>query len=355
MKLICKACKREHDYQKLNIRAIPVDGADDEMFQTIDPDSQKMDYVHFKCSFCRNGHAETQGEPTGPWPSGAMVMTKVFDDPTPKGQINGRIIFTPQTFFEFTNLTEKEKEALFNILVLCGKKLVAVWKHLKTYTDLEDQLIKKAENGPPQGHQGQVTLEMAQDLFIEFDEFLVQLKSSLDYLVKVPTPILGRNLWNLPTFGEKGEKVVQALENNLPKEKKKAGKFIIEMVIRKSQPWLEDVIKARDRVNHCIGDPIELDNFMVFKYVALNGTEMIKKPLWSPQQTVSDAMPLIWDNLIRFFEDFIISFLYMRFKPELCLFKGTSQTGSNRSPWQVTTVEARDRVVSQAGWTKMGL
>ena len=35
--------------------------------------------------------------------------------------------------------------------------------------------------------------DASEDLFMEFDGFLVQVKSTLDYLVKIPIPIFGKN------------------------------------------------------------------------------------------------------------------------------------------------------------------
>jgi hypothetical protein len=81
------------------------------------------------------------------------------------------------------------------------------------------------------------------------DEFLVQFKSTLDYLVKLPVPLVGRR-WNLSTVGERGGSVRKALKRNLPKEYARTAKMVEEQVLDLHKPWLEMAIEARDRLNH---------------------------------------------------------------------------------------------------------
>src|SRR5439155_6127913 len=200
-----------------------------------------------------------------------------------------------------------------------------------------------------------VYLAHAQDLMIEFDEFLVQLKSSLDYLVKIPLPILGSKVWSLQTFGDKGEKVAKALRENLSGAERPHAKMLVDHVIGKSQPWLTDVIQARDRFNHLIGGPVVPEQFMVYPVTNKeSGIVKIRRPMWSPDQTVRAFMEIIWNNLIRFFEDFIFGCLAMRLRPELTLFHGPTEPGSNVSPWRVATKEEMERVTRMPGWVKVG-
>ena len=160
---------------------------------------------------------------------------------------------------------------------------------------------------------------------IEFDEFLVQLKSSLDYLVKIPVPIFGPRVWSLQTFGEKGEKVVKALKQNLPGADRSRAKFLADYVIQKSKPWLTAVIEARDRFNHLIGGTVVPEQFMVYAVKnAESGIVELRRPMWSPDQSVRAFMEVVWDNLIRFFEDFTFGCLQMRLRERLTLFHGLS-------------------------------
>jgi hypothetical protein len=114
------------------------------------------------------------------WTRQRLTSVKVFDDPTPSGQINCRIIHSPVAAMEATRLTTEEKQQLFGILLLFGKKLVAVYRHFQSFAQVEDRLIEKVREEAANDEGQHQHLEHSQDLMIEFDEFLVQLKSSLD-------------------------------------------------------------------------------------------------------------------------------------------------------------------------------
>src|SRR5439155_25536216 len=188
--------------------------------------------------------------------------------------------------FEATRLPEEQKEQLLRLLLLCGKKLVAVYRHLQEFARIEDGLIEKVQKEAAQGAGGHRYLEHSQELMIEFDEFLVQLKSSLDYLVKIPVPIFGPRVWSLQTFGEKGEKVVKALKQNLPGADRSRAKFLADYVIQKSKPWLTAVIEARDRFNHLIGGTVVPEQFMVYPVKnARSGIVELRRPMWSLDQS----------------------------------------------------------------------
>ena len=91
-------------------------------------------------------------------------------------------------------------------------------------------MIAKAKKEPIKRTSSSVQLEPSQELFLEFDEFLVQVKSTLDHLVKVPMVFLGKNRWSLNTFGDKGDSVIKALSHNLPSSQKKFSSQLISTV-----------------------------------------------------------------------------------------------------------------------------
>ena len=97
---------------------------------------------------------------------------------SPNGLINQRILVPFINAFEYTDLTLVQREQFVFISAALAKKLVAVWKHLERYKELETELIDRARTMPPQDDLGH-----SQDLFLEFDEFLVQIKSALDVMV----------------------------------------------------------------------------------------------------------------------------------------------------------------------------
>ena len=102
---------------------------------------------------------------------------------------------------------------------------------------------------------------------------------------------------------------------------------------------------------------VEWTNPHIYFYVDVKNAESgiveLRRPMWSPEQTVRAFMEVVWDNLIRFFEDLTFGCLHMRLREGLALFHGPSQPGSNVSPWRVTTDEVRERVTRSPGWIKV--
>lgn len=340
------------DFQNNEIKPVTFENLGESIFFIYDPKKNLQRPYRFKCESCNGDKATPEGESKSEWSKGHSVEKKLFDDPTPNGQINQRIVTTPSLYTNLTDLQANEKDKLISILLLIGRKLVAVWRHKQKYCEIEDELIDKARSMSLPTSGGVMQLEIAEDLFIEWDEFLVQLKSSLDYLVKVPIPILGERGWNLRTFGKKGEEVVRTLRQNTPKHIRPMAKAISEMIIKNHQPWLEDVIEQRDRVNHLIGAPLDMDQFMVLKMLK-DGEEMIRVPMWNHEQSIRGSMEVVWDNLLHLFEDFIVMFLYTRFDKRYSLFHGEVDEKSGKSPWKVVPREYQEEVVKNPGWKKL--
>src|SRR5947209_1411862 len=111
----------------------------------------------------------------------------LFKDPS-NGMIDQRVVTRMMEIaHQFTegDLTELDKDQLRlfdDILLRVGWKLVATWTHLDRYRTTEDRLITAAKQAGPINNQEVQQLEYSQDLFLEIDEFLVQLKSTLDHL-----------------------------------------------------------------------------------------------------------------------------------------------------------------------------
>lgn len=354
MKLACQNCATEVDFPNCDLRSVPVELGDAQLFQVRDSRTGSVQHYIFQCGKCGSIRARITGHTSSDWSRQALTTVRVFDDPTGNGQINMRIMKAPADILEHTDMDEQSRLLFFKLSLLCAKKLVAVYKHLQAYKVLEEKLLLKVQqDAAKQAQQGDphFYIEHAQDLLIEFDEFLVQVKSTLDYLVKVPQAILGKTQWTLSTFGGKGEKVISALENNVPRDKRKTGKAIAAYIIKKHQPWLRQVIEARDKLNHMLGQPVAPEAFMIFAAPREgSGLLEVRRPMWSSDQPVRDFIQIVWDNLIRLVEDFIITFISFRLPPELALFHGPAERGSAESPWRVTTVQEMRRIVAQPGW-----
>lgn len=109
-----------------------------------------------------------------------------------------------------TDLTAEERNELLDLIILIARKMASVWRHLRAYHEEEKRLIEKfsARTDPHREH--------SEKLFEEFDVFAVQIKSTLDHLVKVMRPMLGRK-WTMYTFADKGEGVLNSLKRNTSK------------------------------------------------------------------------------------------------------------------------------------------
>jgi len=274
-----------------------------------------------------------------------FVHKKVFEDPTPNGIVNLRYV---QHFFTLslsTTLDDSEREQFFRILLLVAKKLVSVWRHKDAFQRIEEQLIGECK--PNDKTSPVFTIETSQDLFLEFDEFLVQVKSELDYLVKLPIPIFGRKTWNLRTFGGKGEDVMKVLRRNLGKSRKPQVDGIQKMLFDTNRDWLQATIHARDKINHDIDGGISFEDFAVFCHPE---SEVIHRPMWSQGQTVSAFLDVIWANLFRFTEDFTAMFLFFRHRPGLTMYHGGAAMGLVKSPWVNVPESVFDEITKQSGW-----
>lgn len=280
-----------------------------------------------------------------------FIHRQLFHDPTPNGLINRRYIQHTFDLQAFTTLDENEKQQLFQIVLLVGKKLVSVWKHKVAYQNLEAELIKHVDENPPAPGAPVFTIETSQDLLIEFDEFLVQVKSTLDYLVKVPVPILGKHRWNVRTFGDKGDGVLRAFRRNSGKANKNFVDAVDQMLFKKSKDWLDATITARDKINHFIDGGIPFEQFSVYRNPE---TGELSRPMWSEDQSISSFLDVIWNNLFRFCEDFTAMVIFVRRKPGLTLYHGPEDLTSIQSPWRMVPEAVFDEVTKQPGWVKMG-
>jgi hypothetical protein len=283
----------------------------------------------------------------------AFRIDEIFNDPTPDGIINQRLVFTMTRIGELTDLGSDEKQEFLNLLLLIGKKLISVWRQLQEYKREEDRLIRVAKDSQPLEKQEVQRVSYSLDLFLAHDLFLVQTKSTLDYLVKVPIPILGRNVWPLRTFTGKGEGVLNALDRNVPKRYADKVRLIKEMVIKKHLAWLEATITARDRINHFLDGGVDFRAFLVIKVIK-DEKERIHVPQFPDGMTAREMMEVTFLNLLMLVEDFIAGFLLFRLPPKYSMFHVPSDPRKSvKSPWIVIAAEEEEKFMKQFGkWEK---
>jgi hypothetical protein len=270
----------------------------------------------------------------------------LFQDPTPDGYINLRYVLHMMNIGQnYADFTDGEFHEFVKHLLLVAKKMVATWRHLARYEEVETALVEAEKKNPPLEKLDLQHISYSQDLFLELDEFLVQLKSTLDYLAKFPLAIIGKNNWPyLHTFGNKGGTVLKALRNNVPKKWANQAKVIEEMVFPEYQPWLEMVITSRDRTNHFKDEGVEAEVFLVAK-TTVDGEERIVVPMWFDNLTVREYIGHAWHNLMGFVEQFTIGFLAMRFKEGFGFIHTPRPAGSVISPIAVLPDEAVNPVM----------
>lgn len=242
------------------------------------------------------------------------VVEMIFQDPTPNGHINQRISNAFGLNLDKVDLNQDEQEQLMHLLLLVAKKLAITWRHLDRYRQIEDDLIARAKATQLVVDGKHTGFDYSDELYAEFDGFLVQLKSSLDHLVKVPVPIFGPKSWKPHTFGDKGNDVIKMLENNTPKKFEKHIRVICDRVIRRNQDWLQLTIDLRDKVNHYLEGGVPYQFFRVRK-VRRGNREVIVVPMWSKVQTLRQALEIVWCRLMCLCEEFIGFTVFLRLKP----------------------------------------
>jgi hypothetical protein len=254
----------------------------------------------------------------------------IFHDPS-RGFINQRLM---QHFISAAALCDKAKidDSFVRTLSMIANKLGAVWYHWKRYEEIEARLVEEAQR---RGHDPRNPIEYSPELCFECDSFLVQVKSCLDHLVKLPRAFIGKG-WNLATFGGKGEDVVKAARNSVPDRLKGFAEGYV-MVVEAHKEWLTDVIHARDRINHMQEGGIDpADAFAVFTRRQDDGTVSVRVPVWFREQTVAQFMAVSWERLFTLCEDIIATSIAMAL-PDDAAFVRQPGIGmdSDKSPWRV--------------------
>lgn len=280
-----------------------------------------------------------------------FTAVKIFDDPTPNGQVNQRVVYPLMVLAgTFVNFTKGESDLFIRILILVARKLASTWTHLDRFRTEQARLTNDLARSGAEGVATQ-HIELSQTLFVEFDEFLVQLKSTLDHLVKMGVPIFGTSVWNLRTFGNKGEDVAKVLRSNIPRGYKKQARWIGKLLFEneRHKSWLKATIGARDKINHFLDGGIPIERFAVL----LDKDGAVRVPMWSEEQQLDVFMENVWYSLLSFTEDFIAVFLHVRFPENTVLLHKVVPKDSTQTPWIAVPKEVMEATIKQPGWTPM--
>lgn len=231
--------------------------------------------------------------------------TMLFHDRTPNAIILNRILLRSLDLARHTDLMQEEGSEFIDLVVLISRKMLSVWRHLEAYRAEEHRLKEKFWKNPD------TPREHSQELYEEFDVFSVQLKSTLDHLVKVMRPVLGPK-WKMHTFGRKGEDVSRCLQGSFSQKKYGGQVRAMEHYLFNdvNKQWLTLIINSRDRVNHGQAGGLKIERFAVFRA----SDSSVSLPMWNNEQSFISAMDMAWKNLFLYVEDFIALALNFRIK-----------------------------------------
>jgi hypothetical protein len=238
-----------------------------------------------------------------------LVQRQMYVDPG-GGMLNQRILTSLMLMvLTGSNGNDKEMQETTDLILAITLKLTADYQHMERYAKIEDEMIAEARANPiTEDRTGPIRLKTAQELYLELDGFLVQLKSTLDHMTNILHFGLGLPFSALTTFGDKGNKVIQILSRNVGGKtatgapKKQIAQKLIKL-IGDNQGWLDHAISVRDRMNHFQHGGVSLQNFTVHVRIE-KGEEKVWTPRLHESQTVRELLDVLMNNVVEFVEVF---------------------------------------------------
>ena len=222
-------------------------------------------------------------------------MTRGFDDPSIDKQINNNFFNGTALILANTTLNDEDKGQLISLVTLLSMKLASLWEIKENYKFELNKLKTELKKSPKGGNNNLHSYSIQSSGLLGWvDVYLVQIKSILDHLVKIPSPVFGYNKWNLKTFGEKGEKVRKAFLN-LPDAYKKRTKNYYEQIFE-NQGWIHDAIEMRDKLNHGIKGGLDLNMFKISYDQSLN---KYSEPMWNKEHSIKEAVDIMFDSMLK--------------------------------------------------------
>lgn len=218
----------------------------------------------------------------------------IWNDP----EINIRI-FAQLCHLQYDQILEKPlSDRFFRYSECVMHKLHATRHHVEIYARLEQAHFERCTE---QFTSGDLNTYECFDLIFEFEAFLYQIKSSLDMLVKIMIPVLGKRV-KTQTFAAKGDTLVRGLRQYLKDgsaQKEKVEEFI-KMLEWAKTDWIEKVVDFRDELNHHRG----LTHYMFSPEKLSSGKIVAVKPKFKNLDTLDFMIDIYGRNLV-FHQDFM--------------------------------------------------
>jgi hypothetical protein len=197
---------------------------------------------------------------------------------------------------------------VFVNLPVIALKFVSVWTHDHRYEVREREMITACEANPTDRRNNvPMRFASAQDLYIEWDGFLVQCKSVLDHMINILHYTLNISFSSLASFKDNGSAIINILKRNVggnPPSKKKAAALLIKH-IENNQDWLKGMIEARDRLNHFLHGGMSPMTFGVASIIEKDGVQTLHRPRINPNLSVKEVMTTLLNNGLEFIEYFL--------------------------------------------------
>ena len=240
-----------------------------------------------------------------------MLERVYFNDPS--GMIRDRILDQFVQMLQYTTVPDKERQEIIQLLSLISYKMLAVWTHDQRYEVMEKKRIAEAEANPQDRRLDKpIRFEHAQDMYIELDEFLVQVKSTLDYMVKILHYTFGFKFEaDLHSFHKNGLAIAKLLRNNTKKDEQaqRTARYLIKFI--ESEPhqlFLKAIIDARNAMNHFQGGGLSPMQFVVVSVIDTEGKQTLYRPSFGLGGE-SNPIKLVMIGIQGFIWEFVEYFL----------------------------------------------
>lgn len=206
-------------------------------------------------------------------------------------------------------LTKEKSGEVVLLAIDLMKKLDKARYHSGRCRELATAAVEAVKAEPPgKGDVAVVHIDHASGIEAEVEAFLFQTKATLDVLCKFLEPLAGITL---RTFGDKGDKVIKALEKNVPKERQDRAAELVRL-IRNDQSWLKHVIALRDTAAHFRGlksSGVQAQHI---------GDELVvREPSDQSGQPFTRLVSTAYFNLLTFCEDFVALAINLGMHPGL--------------------------------------
>jgi hypothetical protein len=258
----------------------------------------------------------------------------MFTDVHPEARINARL-FTRlfEMLSETTLPVDEQQRVVYKSMLLIVNKLATTWKHLARYQGIEANRLEAARKTPlerpdPNHHP---------ELYRAFDDFLVQLMDGLSRLWRFPIEFFPE--WPLKAMPESIAEAVPTIRKLVEEKQAKSVRLLVDDLER-NRTWME-------LVRSLVVDGIDPRGFRVFVLGPESGDPREVIPMWSPTESISKLMTILWENFYLASELVIGASITHRLRPEVAVVYNFQPVFAENSPW--TVIKPRRRLAPQSG------